>query len=596
MKNFALLCIVVILTTSCKNESKTETQISTPPNEAFNMMLKSYYEDMLKLNPLTATSMGDNRYNDTLPNFLSDSYVEKSKNIFSSYKNQLNGFADSTLTESQLISKKVLAWECNINLEGYNFKTDLTPMNQFWSLSLTVGQLASGASTQPFKTVEDYKNWLKRLDDYLVWMESVEEKMKQGMAEGYVLPKALIVKLIPQLEALANDNIDDHLFFSPIHNFPESFLVPEKDELTKAYTKMLKEKIIPAYKKLTAFTKNEYLSAGRTTSGIDALPEGEAMYNYFIKVFTTTNMSADEIHRLGLSEVDRISSEMEKIKEQVGFSGDLKSFFDHVRNKKELMPFTEPQQVIDHFNEIHELMIPQLNKLFDMKPKTPFEVRRTEAFREASASAEYVQGSADGSRPGIFYVPIPNVKEYNIYSDESLFLHEAIPGHHYQISLQQENTDLPDFRKILWYSGYGEGWALYTESLGKELGLYTDPYQYFGMLSAEIHRAIRLVVDTGLHSKGWTREQAIQYSLDHEAESEASIIAEVERYMAIPGQALSYKIGQLKIKELRAKAEKELGDKFNIGKFHDEVLQPGNLPLAVLEDHINQYIADNKNN
>jgi len=596
MKNFALLCIVVILTTSCKNESKTETQISTPPNEAFNMMLKSYYEDMLKLNPLTATSMGDNRYNDTLPNFLSDSYVEKSKNIFSSYKNQLNGFADSTLTESQLISKKVLAWECNINLEGYNFKTDLTPMNQFWSLSLTVGQLASGASTQPFKTVEDYKNWLKRLDDYLVWMESVEEKMKQGMAEGYVLPKALIVKLIPQLEALANDNIDDHLFFSPIHNFPESFLVPEKDELTKAYTKMLKEKIIPAYKKLTAFTKNEYLSAGRTTSGIDALPEGEAMYNYFIKVFTTTNMSADEIHQLGLSEVDRISSEMEKIKEQVGFSGDLKSFFDHVRNKKELMPFTEPQQVIDHFNEIHELMIPQLNKLFDMKPKTPFEVRRTEAFREASASAEYVQGSADGSRPGIFYVPIPNVKEYNIYSDESLFLHEAIPGHHYQISLQQENTDLPDFRKILWYSGYGEGWALYTESLGKELGLYTDPYQYFGMLSAEIHRAIRLVVDTGLHSKGWTREQAIQYSLDHEAESEASIIAEVERYMAIPGQALSYKIGQLKIKELRAKAEKELGDKFNIGKFHDEVLQPGNLPLAVLEDHINQYIADNKNN
>jgi uncharacterized protein (DUF885 family) len=239
-------------------------------------------------------------------------------------------------------------------------------------------------------------------------------------------------------------------------------------------------------------------------------------------------------------------------------------------------------------------MIPQLNKLFDTKPKTPFEIRRTEAFREASASAEYNQGSVDGTRPGIFYVPIPDVTNYNIYSDESLFLHEAIPGHHYQISLQQENTDLPDFRKILWYSGYGEGWALYTESLGKELGLYTDPYQYFGMLSAEIHRAIRLVVDTGLHSKGWTREDAIQYSLDHGAESEASIIAEIERYMAIPGQALSYKIGQLKILELRAKAENKLGDKFKIGQFHYEVLKLGNVPLAVLDDHINTWITTRK--
>jgi uncharacterized protein (DUF885 family) len=357
---------------------------------------------------------------------------------------------------------------------------------------------------------------------------------------------------------------------------------------------MLKDEIIPAYKKLLNFTSTAYLAAGRTTSGINDLPHGEALYNYLIKVYTTTNMTADEIHNLGLSEVARISSEMEKVKAQVGYKEDLKSFFDYVRNKKELMPFTETQQVIDHFNEIHQRMIPQLNVLFDMKPKTPFEVRRTEAFREASASAEYNQGSVDGTRPGIFYVPIPDVKKYNIFSDESLFLHEAIPGHHYQISLQQEDTNLPDFRKILFYSGYGEGWALYAESLGKELGLYTDPYQYFGMLSAEMHRAIRLVVDTGLHSKGWTREQAIQYSLDHEAESEASVTAEIERYMVIPGQALSYKIGQLKIRELRAKAEKELGEKFNIGEFHDQILQPGNLPLAILEDHINKWIEANK--
>ena len=239
-------------------------------------------------------------------------------------------------------------------------------------------------------------------------------------------------------------------------------------------------------------------------------------------------------------------------------------------------------------------MLPQLEQLFDMKPKTPFEVRRTEAFRENSASAEYNSGSLDGTRPGIFYTPIPDATKYNVVSDESLFLHEAIPGHHYQISLQQENTNLPDFRKTLWYSAYGEGWALYTESLGSELGLYTDPYQYFGMLSAEMHRAIRLVVDTGIHAKGWTREQAIKYSLQNEAESEDGIISEIERYMANPGQALSYKIGQLKIRELRSKAEAELGDKFSVARFHNQVLESGCIPLALLETKITNWIASQK--
>ena len=278
-----------------------------------------------------------------------------------------------------------------------------------------------------------------------------------------------------------------------------------------------------------------------------------------------------------------------------GYEGDLKSFFDHVRNKKELMPFSDPQEVINNFYAIQEKMLPQVNKLFDLQPKTAFEVRRTEAFREASASAEYNPGSLDGTRPGIFYVPIPDVNKYNLFSDEDLFLHEAIPGHHFQISLQQENTALPSFRKDLWYSAYGEGWALYTESLGEELGLYQDSYQYFGMLGAEMHRAIRLVVDTGLHAKGWTREQAIQYSLDNEAESEASITSEIERYMANPGQALSYKIGQLKIHELRKKAETELGVAFDIKVFHRKVLESGCVPLHFLEAKINRWIQATKN-
>jgi uncharacterized protein (DUF885 family) len=295
-----------------------------------------------------------------------------------------------------------------------------------------------------------------------------------------------------------------------------------------------------------------------------------------------------------MSEVKRISKAMEEIKNNVGFTGDLKDFFNYVRSNKEMMPYDSAPQVIAHFNEIYSAMEPQLKKLFDLVPKTPFEVRRTESFREASASAEYNSGSIDGTRPGIFYVPVPDAANYNIFSDESLFLHEAIPGHHYQISLQQENEKLPEFRKTLWYSAYGEGWALYSESLGQELGLYIDPYQYFGMLSAEMHRAIRLVVDAGLHSKGWTREQAIQFSLDNEAESEAGIISEIERYMAMPGQALSYKIGQLTIRELRAKANAEIGPNFDIKAFHNQVLESGCLPLALLESKINLWIETEK--
>jgi uncharacterized protein (DUF885 family) len=296
---------------------------------------------------------------------------------------------------------------------------------------------------------------------------------------------------------------------------------------------------------------------------------------------------------LGLQEVDRIQKEMIKVKNQVGFKGDIKEFFNYVRGNKELMPYNKAEQVIEHFNNIHNSMKPNLNKLFDKVPKTKFEVRRTEAFRENSASAQYNSGSLDGTRPGIFYCPVPNAKEYNIFTDESLFLHEAIPGHHYQFSLQQENIHLPKFRRLLWYSAYGEGWALYTEALGKELGLYTDPYQYFGMLSAEIHRAIRLVVDVGMHVKGWTREQAIQYSIDNEAQSERTIIREIERYMANPGQALSYKIGQLKILELRAKAETTLGENFDIREFHNQVLESGCVPLKILDAKINGWISLN---
>jgi len=590
MKNLILFCLLFFAISSCDQKS---TKIEN--NLEFNNILENYYQDGLKLNPINATNEGDSRYNDKFPELITNDYKNKQEKYYNKYLNEVSKFKMNDLSDVDKMSKSILEWECKTNLKSLSFNTQYTPIDQMWSIHLIVGQLASAEGAQPFKTISDYNNWLVRLDGYMKWLGDAEIKMKEGMSDGYVLPKSLISKVIPQIKALTNSDLKNNLFYSPINNFPSDFDKETKSKLDKIYSLEIKEKLIPAHDKLYQFLKNEYLKEGRLSSGIDDVPNGKELYKHLIKVFTTTDMTADEIHSLGLLEVARISSEMIEIKNEVGFKGSLKEFFNYVRENDTLMPFETAEDVLKNFNSIHDRMKPQIEKMFDLKPKTKFEVRRTETFREKSASAEYSPGSLDGSRPGIFYTPIPDATKYNTYSDESLFLHEAIPGHHYQISLTQENDLLPMFRKTLWYSGYGEGWALYCESLGKELGLYDDPYQYFGMLGAEMHRAIRLVVDTGIHSKGWTREEAIQYSLDNEAESEAGIISEIERYMAMPGQALSYKIGQLKIKELRKLSQQKLGDNFNISEFHNKVLESGCVPLALLENKINNWINSKLN-
>lgn len=594
IKKLCLPVLLVFALTACNDEKReVEVDESDLASAKFDSLLVNYYEDGLRLDPISATTSGDMRYNDRFPNFLSEAYEDSLRAYYTTYKNAAQEFDAELLSESEQMSRDILLWQCNINLEGLEFnKSKYMPIDQMWSVNLFMGQLASGVGAQPFTTVKDYKDWLNRVDGYLTWLDSAQENMRIGMAEGYVLPSSLIRKIIPQFESMTTGEVEDHLFYGPVNNFPENFSEAEKAEISEEYRNMIQEKVVPAYKEMHAFLENDYLPEGRETSGIADIPEGEEYYKHQIKLYTTTDMTAEEIHELGLAEVARISAEMEKVKEQIGYEGDLKSFFNYVRNNKDLMPYETGDEVVAHFEEIYDRIKPQVNELFAVTPETPFEVRQTEAFREKSASAEYNPGSLDGSRPGIFYVPVPDPENYNIYSDESLFLHEAIPGHHYQISLTQENDDLPQFRKTLWYSGYGEGWALYAESLGEELGVYTDPYQYFGMLGAEMHRAVRLVVDTGLHSKGWTREQAIQYSLDNEAEPEASVISEIERYMANPGQALSYKIGQLKIQELRKRAEEELGDNFDIREYHNQVLETGCIPLALLENKIESWIAE----
>ncbi|RTY81795.1 DUF885 domain-containing protein [Flavobacterium sp. ZB4P23] len=584
MKKITTLLLSVttsLLLLNCKSEEKKQD---------FSSLTENYFDDKNAMNPLDATQSGQNQYNDQLQFEMTDSFRKSQEAFFDKYQTALKGFAIEDLSEEEKNSYEIIKWEVEIGKDLLKQPTNLLPVHQFWGTHLTMGQFAGGTGAQPFKTEQDYTNFLKRMDKYAVWIDSAMVYMKKGMAKGVVLPKSLTVKLIPQFAEMATPKIEDNLFYSSIILLPTTFPDRIKNELTAKYTATINNKLIPQYKKMADFLNKEYLPASRATSGIGSLPFGKELYATYVKQWTTTDMTPEQIHELGLKEVARLNAEMEKVKTQVGFKGTLLEFFEVVRNKKELKPFTKPEEVIANFQSIYTRIKPNVDKLFALQPKTKFEIRRTEAFREKTASAEYNQGTADGSSPGIFYVPIPDVANYNMYGDEDLFLHEAVPGHHFQISLQQENENLPDFRKFNWFGAYGEGWALYTESLGKELGLYQDPYQYFGMLGNEMHRAVRLVVDTGLHSKGWTRAQAIQYSLANEAESEASIIPEIERYMAIPGQALSYKIGQLKILELRKKAETKMGAKFDIKKFHEKVLESGVMPLAILENKINAWI------
>ena len=588
MKTTKLLILgtaVCLLSSSCKKEDSAKTI-------DFTAITTHYFDDKNALDPLSATQNGQNQYNDQLQFEMTDGYRKSQLAFFDKYQQTIASVDQKELSAEELNSYEIIKWEVTVGKELLQQPTNLIPIHQFWGTHLTMGQYAGGSSGQPFKTEKDYTNFLKRMDLYSVWIDSAMVYMKKGMAKGAVLPKALTEKLLPQFANMPTANVEDNLFYSAIKIMPADFSDATKKELTEKYTATINDKLVPQYKKMAEFIKNDYLPASRATSGIGSLPFGKDLYAVYVKQWTTTSMTPEAIHELGLSEVARLNSEMEKVKTQVGFKGTLLEFFDYVRNKPELKPFKKPEEVIANFERIYSVIKPNVDRLFSLQPKTKFEIRRTEAFREQTASAEYSPGTTDGTRPGIFYVPIPDVKEYNIYGDEDLFLHEAIPGHHFQISLQQENASLPDFRKYNWFGAYGEGWALYTESLGKELGLYKDPYQYFGMLGNEMHRAVRLVVDTGLHSKGWTREQAIAYSLANEAESEASITTEIERYMAIPGQALSYKIGQLKIMELRKRAQDKMGTQFDIKKFHEKVLASGVMPLALLEKIIDAWIAE----
>lgn len=554
-------------------------------------LYSEYWEESLKLNPIQATFIGDARYNDAMPNFLSADYRKQVHEFDEKWLARMAKFDPETLTGQARLSYDIFVRERRLSIESERFPDWMQPLDQFNSFASFVAQLGSGASAQPFKTVEDYDNWRKRATALPAIFDTAIANMREGVAAKVVQPKVLMVKVLAQLDALIKPKAEETIFWQPIKDLPASFSDADKTRLNAEYLELVNAQVMPAYGRLRAFIADEYLPATRDTVALSALPDGEAWYAFNAKASTTTDLTPAQLHQTGLDEVARIQGEMREVMAQVGFKGDLQAFFKHLTTAPEFK-FKSEQALLDAYNAFQKEVEAGTPKLFALTPKAGFEIRPFEAFRaESGAGGEYSSPSEDGSRPGIFYVNTFDLPSRKTWDKEALFLHEAIPGHHFQIALQQELQDIPRFRRFGGETAYAEGWGLYAESLGKELGVYKDPYQYFGRLQAELWRAIRLVVDTGLHAKGWSREQVIAYMLENSATTNTEAVAETERYIAIPGQALAYKTGELKIKALRAQAEQALGDKFDIKAFHAEVLRDGSVPLQVLEGKIERWIA-----
>ena len=565
-----------------------ETQTA---EQRYLALVDAYFKDYLKLEPIYATFVGVNDYNADFGGDLTEDYLKARHDLNTHYLAQVRAIDPKQLPADLQLSYDLFVYDRDMALVDETFPSRFMPISQFYSTVITMVQLGSGESAQPFKTVQDYRNWEQRVDGFIKWVALAENRMNQGIESKVVLPRVLVERIIPQLDAMLTTDATQSIFYSPIQHFPESFSEQDKAELTTRYQAMIAERIVPALTNLRDYFKQTYLPKSRATDGWSGLPNGKAWYQHLANSHTTTTMSVDEIHQIGLGEVARILSEMDKVREQVGFKGDLKAFFASLSSEPQYF-YSDRQGLIDGYMVLKDKINHVLPNYFNVMPKADYVVKPVESFREQSAAgASYEAPAVDGSRPGVFYINTYNLKAQPKWGMTTLSLHEAAPGHHFQIAIKQELTGVPEFQRFSGYTAFEEGWALYAEYLGIEMGLFTDPYQYFGKLSDEMLRAMRLVVDTGLHSKGWSREQAIQYMKDNSPMAESDIVAEVERYMAIPGQALSYKVGQLKILALRARAEKALGDKFDLKAFHDQILTSGSLPMAVMENKIDRWIA-----
>jgi uncharacterized protein (DUF885 family) len=572
----------------------TRSAVTVPgtPGEQLAQVFEAYFEDVLRLHPVYATYIGDHRYDDQLPNSIGPAFRAERRAMTERYLASVKAIDPTQLSAADRISWEIFVRDRTQELASERFPDHLLPINQSNSLLTTMPALGSGTNAQPFATARDYDNWLKRLDGLVVWTDQAIANMREGMATGVVQPRPVVDKVLLQLDLMIVDRPEDSPFYTPVRALPDSLAAADRERITAAYAAAIRDRIVPACRRLRDFMRDEYRPKARTSVGWSALPDGAAWYADYVKQHTTTDMTPEAIHQLGLSEVARILGEMDGVRRKVGFQGDLQAFFTHMETAPQFY-YTKGPDLVLGYKELKKRIDAALPTLFSVFPKADYEVREVEPFRAKSAAgAFYQQPSGDGSRPGIFYVNTYDLKAQPKFGMETLSLHEASPGHHFQTAIQQELENLPRFRRFGGdYTAYVEGWALYAEYLGPELGLFVDPYQWFGRLNDEQLRAMRLVVDTGLHAKGWTREQAIQYMLENSTLAPSDVESEVERYIVWPGQALGYKVGDLRIQALRRRAEAELGPKFDVRDFHREVLSDGAVPLDVLAAKVDRWIA-----
>ena len=588
VKNLTIIICLGVLS-SCQIEVSVSSDIKAiSENDKFELYLDDLWESNLKRRPVFASRLGDKRFNNMItPNTIEEFEKNKSK-ILVDFKN-LNSFEFDELSEDNQLNYRLKEVSLSKSIELSEYPSYFMNLNQRGG----VQSYYETGDRLNFTSKKDYDDWLTRLSQYSLNIANSYENNKAGIAAGYTQPKLVTSGVISQIEAILNSTIENHPYLQVFLEADEELLInKEKDDLVNKAKLLIVEEINPAYKKLHAFLKNEYLPNSRDSIGIKDVPNGKAWYEDLASYHTTTKLSPDEIHNIGIKEIKRIRQEMEAIISDLEWDGDFQSFLNYLRTSPRFY-YDNPEDLFNAYLIMSKTIDPLLPKIFKVFPRAPYGVIPIPAESAPYTTTAYYNSASKG-KPGYFYANLYKPESRPKYEIPVLTVHEAVPGHHFQISIAQELKDVPTFRKYLSFTAFVEGWGLYSEELGEYMNLYDDPYDKFGQLTYDMWRAIRLVVDTGMHYKDWTRDDAINLFIENTAKSQLDIENEVDRYIAWPGQALAYKIGQLKILELRTKAEKELGDEFDIKDFHHEVLKRGSLPLNILETYINEWISQSK--
>jgi uncharacterized protein (DUF885 family) len=585
----AAVIACLLLSSFVQSKTASDSTDVEARRKQLDALLKDQWEYVLRTNPEFASILGDKRYNDKLTDF-SQAAIERDHKVTREYLKKFEAINTTGFPEQEKLNKELMVRNLKNNIEDERFKGWEMPVNQFNGVHIDLPQLVTSLS---FASVKDYDDYIARLKQIPRAFDENMIQMRKGMKDKLMPPQILLTQVAEQAENIAKQTGENNPFAEPVKKFPKEFSEADQKRLREGVLSAIQTSVIPSYQKFVKFVRDDYAPHGRKDPGIWALPDGEERYRVAVKRMTTTDMTPEQIHQLGLSEVARIENEELAIAKKIGFV-DLKSFRESLRSNQQIHPKSR-EEILDNYRKYETQMWAKLPSLFGRLPKAKLEVMPIQAFMEKQAATHYDQGTPDGSRPGHVFVNTYDYANQLTISDESTAYHEGVPGHHMQIAIAQELPELPPFRQNAFYTAFIEGWALYSERLGKEVGFYQDPYSDYGRLDDEILRAVRLVLDTGVHYKKWTREQMVQYFRDHTSNSEAGIQSETDRYIAWPGQALAYKVGQLTILRLREKAKSELGEKFDIRAFHDEVIGAGPLPLDVLEKRIDGWIGAQKN-